>query len=213
MRKKQHEEYFGESLPETPDWCHAGMSPEHYLTMRVFDRPLYGEKVIGVTLLYPEIQLHDLWDFLPHMTALGDFTVIHIRRNPLVCYVSWKQAEQSGIWVRSEQDPNIPSIPTPLVLTDLTELISFCRAHAAWECRIANTCSDRLEVTYKEIVLHYRDVIDEVFSFLNLSPAPKVTCGIQRLKNRSLRERVTNLDEVRRKVPGDVREFFDHDLF
>jgi hypothetical protein len=208
-----HEAYFGPNPdPHIPDHCHPGrVSPEQYLTTRIFDNALHGEQAVGVKILYDDILRHQLWEYLQGWCRVGDFCMIHIRRNPVACYVSFKQAQESGLWEQSINDTSMRR-PSP-VKGDVQELAAFVRHHAMCEVRVENTCDDRLEVTYRELFLDYHNVMAGIFDFLSLPPFPEAMPSTRRLKNRDIRSRLSNFDEMRANAPHDVRDYFDQDLF
>lgn len=214
QRKEAHEGYFGEqAIGDIPDWWSPLLiSPEQYLTTRVFDKPKFGEQAIGLKLLYPEMRRHELWDYFENWCRVGDFCLIHVTRNPLACYVSMKQAEKSGVW-HCDVNQGTTVVPPP-VYVEVEELIWFCRWHAASQNKVRAIFKDRLEITYKELFLNYRHVMTEVFRFLELDAYPAVTPGVRRLKNRGIRDRVLNYTEARLDSPADIKPFFDApDLF
>lgn len=217
IRRKSHEEYFGEPPnPKTPDWCALGTdqaNPESYLTTRVFARPKYHEQAVGVQLLYSDLDSNHLWEFLQEQCRDGSFCLIHVIRNPLACFVSKRQAECTGVWRQNVNDTKTLLTPWPVEL-DLDYLVPFVRWHEAHRERVSACCDDRLEIRYQELFLDYRGVMAQVFSFLDLSPFPQVASGVKRLKNRRMQDRISNFDEARRRSPSDVRAYFDSaDLF
>jgi hypothetical protein len=213
-RKKNHEDYFGESTnPDAPDWCCPGaMSAEQYLTTRVFDHNKFDELAVGTKLLYSHLSGHDLWEYFNHWCRKGDFCVIHVKRNPVACYVSLKQAQKSGVWHEDINRDGNHVQPRPIE-ANVKELTEFVRWHQAYEAKVNSMCDDRLEIEYRELFLNYHTVMAEVFDFLSLDRFPDVVPGVRRLKNRNIQARMSNFNTTRLAVPYDVREFFDNDLF
>jgi len=191
---------------------HAGMSPEHYLGSRIFTQPRKDEKVVGVWLSYVELHRHDLWDFLKTQTLLGDFCVIHVLRNPLMCYVSWKQAQNSAVWRQDANEQPKEEIPAPVTI-EPREFAEFCRSQLAWEAKLQAACPDRLEIRYQELFLNYRPVLRQVLKFLELEPC-HLSPGTRRLRNRSPRSRIVDFDGALAACPQDLRHLFEApDLF
>jgi len=212
-RKKTHETYFGPPTAAWPEHCDHESNPEQYLSTQIFDNPLKGERVIGTKILLPHICRLDLWEYLGDRCRDGDFCLILVRRNPLACYVSCKQAQQSGIYHRAINDHLRMDCPSPVDI-DADELVRFVRSHRAAEERIRAFCDDRLEIDYREIFLDYHRVMEEIFRFLELPPYPHVTPGVRRLKNLDMRQRIANFAAARLRVDEDMRDLFDaHDLF
>ena len=213
-RRLNHESYFGPSNnPEVPDWCHPQLiSPEQYLTTRVFDKNPFGEHAIGVKLLYSHLRINDLWEYFQDWCRKGDFCVIHVKRNPVACFVSLKQAQQTGVWHQDVNRREKIAVPRP-VDVKVEELVDFVRWHQAYEAKVDAMCDDRLEINYQELFLNYHDVMAGVFDFLQLAPFPDVSPGVRRLKNRNIQDRMANFHWTRLAVPHDVRQFFDHNLF
>lgn len=208
VRQELHNGYF-EHDPKYPCWFGASeRSAEQYLDGYVFDRPTCDERLVGVKLTYPQLHQLDLWDYLRERTLAGDFCTIHVRRNPVACYVSYKQAMAVVAGGDLEEAFN----PSP-VFGEREELIRFVRAQAAWEVKLASCCDDRLEIDYQELFLSYPEVMRGVFRYLGLPPA-RVKPASRRAKNRNVPERLWNFAELREAVPRDVREFFEApDLF
>lgn len=214
LRKELHESYFGEQVVgDIPDWCSPLLiSPEQYMTTRIFDNPKFGEQAVGLKVLYPEMRLYELWDYFEDWGRVGDFCLIHITRNPLACYVSMKQAEKSGVW-HCDVNRGTAVVPPPVYI-EVEELTWFCRWHVAAQNKIRTLFKDRLEITYKELFLNYKHVMSEVFKFLELPAYPDVAPSVRRLKNRGIRDRVMNYTEARLDSPSEIRPFFDApDLF
>ena len=214
VRRSAHEDYFGPTPEDVPGWCDPKIiSPEQYLTTRVFDHAVRGEKAIGIRAMYQQLSDNTLWEYCSDRCREGDFTVIHVHRNPLACYVSIKQAEQTGQWSASVHDCLNLETP-PSISIDMVELQEFCRQHEANEARMRALFDDRLELDYRELFINYRHVMEEVFKFLELPPHPGVSPGTRRLKNRSIRERIFNFDTAQKQAPYDVKPYFNApDLF
>ncbi len=213
VREELHKLYFGPARANSmPEWyTHGGwISPEQYLATRVFDHPASYETSVGVKLLYPHLQTFDLWEYCHDRCNAGDFCVIHIRRNPVACYVSLKQAEQTGVWAEDVNSRTRLERPLPID-PDIHELTKFCRWHAAHEAKLRQMCDDRLEIEYRELIVDYRRVMAAVFAYLDLPALPGVHPGVRRLKNHALRERFFSFDKTRREVPTDIRPYFDAD--
>jgi len=215
VRRETHEEYFGAPFKAAmPEHCIPGeVNPEQYLSARVFDSPLNGEEAIGVKVLFPHLKANDLWEFLHERSLEGDFCTILVLRNPVACYVSWKQALQTGVFQQDIDDRQPLNSPLPVDL-EPSKLVPFVRWHVAFEERIRQYCDDRLEIHYRELFLNYHEVMGQVFEYLELPPYAAVTPSCRRLKNRSMRQRIANFHTVRLELPDDVRVYLDaEDLF
>lgn len=213
-RQEQHNRYFaGRGTGKAFEWCQPTLiSPEQYLSDRVFDNPLYGESAVGVRFHYQELQELQMWEYFQGWCIRGDFCLIHVRRNPIACLVSLKQAEQTGIWSQSINDKELPNPPIPIYI-DLEELVQFCQEHAACDNRVNRTCDDRLEISYRELFLDYKNVMRHVFEFLNLPVSLGVTPQVRRLKNFNIKRRIRNFTALRAEAPPELRDYFDQDLF
>lgn len=216
VRERLHKLYFGPTRSGTvPEWCEPGgwVSPEQYLTTRVFDHPASYEDAVGIKLLYPHIQNSDLWEYCHDCCNQGDFCVIHLYRNPLACYISLKQAKQTGVWAEDINARTQVSRPAPID-PNIDELTTFCRWHMAHAAKLRQQCDDRLEISYHELIVNYRKVMTYVFEYLDLPRLDDVHPGVRRLKNRSIRDRLFDFTKTRSEVPADVRVHFDaEDLF
>lgn len=211
VRKASHVSYFGESSDGQPQWCIEGQTnPWQYLNASVLDRPMRGESAVGVHLSYADVARFDLFDLFEQRGRAGDFSVVHVVRNPVACFVSFKQATQSGLWHRTGNQAAVRP-PSPVRL-DPTELVAFCTAHDIAYAKTHASCVDRFEISYHALVVNFQTVMAEVFDFLELPPKPVLAHSTyRRLKNRLFSERVVNWSEVRALVPTHVRRQMDAD--
>jgi hypothetical protein len=215
-RRAAHEGYFGQSANpgRLPEWFVGDLvSPWQYLTHVVFDNPLRGEQAVGLRIWYPEVARWELWELFERRCREGDFCLVHVTRNPAVCLVSLLQARKSGLWSRGPNEPSAGS-PCP-VRVEADELAAFCRSHQAVRDKIRRSCDDVLEVPYKDLFQNYQAVMHRVFDFLELpeSDVP-VSANCRRLRNRSVRDRLSNFDSLYREAPSDVRQLLGaEDLF
>ena len=219
VRRYYHESYFGGD-GSTPDWLVEGnISGEQYLTNKIFDNPLKREEVIGVSVLYPHLYARDLWDYFSEWCRVGDFCVIHLKRNPVACFASLKMWENSGHNLIpssvTEFDYTYTDIAGHPIQLDLDELYEFVRTHLAADIKVAMMCEDRLEISYEELMLDFSSVCPHLFSFLGRETIPdrivKHWDAVLRLKSSklSLRNVVSNWHSACAKAPSDIRAWFD----
>tara|TARA_R110002020_G_scaffold16515_16_gene58320 strand:- start:2956 stop:3741 length:786 start_codon:yes stop_codon:yes gene_type:complete len=210
-RRRHHERYFGPS-GTTPDWLVAGhISGEQYLTNKIFDNPLHGERVIGVTVLYPHLHAHDLWDYLANWCRRGDFCLVQIKRNPIACFVASEQERREAV-SSSDSHSKYPLIQSPLQV-DIEALVSFVRMHAATDEKVARICDDRLEIGYSELVSDYPTVISEVLSFLDLPSGRRLRKGKFLGGQGDFESKPAYWDYLQSRVPSDVRRYFEPEEF
>lgn len=216
QRRAAHEAYFGESADpdRMPEWYVEGTTNPWQYINHVVLHPRNGEASVGFYMPYRMVRKLELYDLFEEKAREGGFSVIQVIRNPVACYVSLKQAEQSGVWTRAKGAGCQARPPTP-VRVDAEELTAFCREHRTTLSKIRATCEDRLEVSYRDLVLDYQGVMRKVFDHVELPEAPVLAqSGCERLRNRAFEQRVTNWTEVRLGVPTDVRALIDaEDLF
>lgn len=210
IRKEAHEDYFGEpKCPERPEYFEPGkVSPWQYINHHVLDNPQKGEKAVGLALLYPTVKEWELFELFEHRCREGDFCVVHVVRNPAACFISLRQAQRTGIWSRNlTEDHRVPSS----IIVDPLELKEFCREHEAMKRKVRNfSAQDVLEVPYHELLVHYERTMRKVFHFLELpdrEDAAQASC--RRLRNRTMRERVFNWDDMYRQSPSEVKALLD----
>jgi|TARA_R110000824_G_scaffold82768_9_gene207467 hypothetical protein len=221
-RRVHHESYFGPS-GNTPDWLVAGhISGEQYLTNKIFDNPLRGEKAIGVKIPYSRVYAYDLWDYLSNRCLVGDFCMIQVKRNPVACFVSIQQrcpvfpnlaTPQESSFERELREISDlpPPPPPPLLQLDIDELVSFVRQHAAADEKIARVCDDRLEINYSELIYDFPNVFQETLKFLGM-PSERVKSPIC-IKGAGAGHRLTQWRHLRDKVPHDIRSYFEDKEF
>ncbi len=199
VRRAEHEQYFGSSGGKLEDhFVPNRLSAEQYLNNKIFDNNLHGEQAIGVKVNYDTLRNYDLWDYLDQKSRRGDFCVVHVRRNPVACYVAHRQA--LGL--------DIPFANGPIYV-DVAGLTEFCRDHVAAAGKIDRYCPDRAVISYHELLLDFRGVLERLLDFLELDFSPACIPNQRRVRRREIRHRVANWRELRDRVPPDVREFID----
>jgi hypothetical protein len=210
-RREYHERYFGPS-GTTPDWLVDGnISGEQYLTNKIFDNPRYGERVVGVTVLYPHLHAHDLWDYFANWCGRGDFCMVHIKRNPIACFVALEQERREALQSPGDLSGAYPAY-SPLQI-DIDALVYFVRMQVATDEKVSRICDDRLEIGYSEIVSNYSMVISEIFSFLNLPGGRRVRKIDVSSTQGDFESRPAHWEYLQSRVPSDVRQYFDTEEF
>ena len=216
IRKLEHQTYFGVGKPgKIDEWFNPEISPWQYISKTVFDNPQDNEKTIGMRILYPEVRAWDLCDLFNTKHREGDFCLIHVKRNPVACFISLKQAERFNIWTRGLNSPRTSGHISPIAI-EIDELTAFCREHFATMQRINQCCEDRLEVPYHDLVVYYQETMRKVFDFIELPdvPEPAAPTILRIRNNRAIDERITNMDVIRKKAPSDISRLLDaEDLF
>lgn len=213
LRREAHESYFGTAPPAAaPEWLTETGNPCRYLCDQVWDHPHGDENRVGVRLLYQQLARYDLYDLLEERYQEGDFCVVHVLRNPVVCRASLSQACQSGRWLEHTSEPVQDRLPTPVSL-DVPELVAFVRRHEAIRRKIKFSCRDLLEVPYHDLCLDYQATMEGICEFLELPPQRVALPSCRRLRNRDLRGRIYNLAQLRAELPHDMRAYLDEDLF
>ncbi len=206
VRRDAAERYFGGDFDDgNPPWFEAGVTnPYHYLLGQVFDQPRRGEARIGVRLDYGFSARYQIHDTIEEMYRQGDFCVVHVHRNPVACFISLKQAEQSGGWGRAANARTDGVTPTPIRI-EPRELTDFVRGHYAEQGRVRNACRDAIDVTYRDLCLDYERQVRRVAAYVEAS-CPKVALPcVKRMRNRAMPDRVYNFADVAKQVPSDVR--------
>lgn len=209
LRRRCHERYFGPA--ESGEWFEPGaVNPCQYLVHRVFGTALRGESAVGLRLHYDAVQRWELYDLFREQYVLGDFCLVHVVRNPVACYVSQLQAERSRLWALSPNDP-APRTPPPPVSLDPAALTKFVRESLAVQAKLDRSSDDLLIVPYRELFRDPLAALREVYEFLEIPSRCPAPPGVRRLRNRPIRERIGNLESLRREVPFDVRAQLDAD--
>lgn len=211
VRKAAHEAYYGEckDFLRVPDWYTPGEhNPLNFISRAVFDNPKRKETSIGVRLSYDDVSAMDLYDFIRDKWRGGDFGLVHVTRNPAVCFISRKQAETTGVWHWRLPFRNKPPKPRP-VRIEPEDLTTYVREHLAIEAKVRASCEDRLEVTYASLLYDYRRTMYNVFEFIEIPHHPTIAPACGRLPNNDLRFRVNNWAELCVSVPKDVRQILE----
>lgn len=202
IRKSEHESYFGAS-GKVPDWyIPTHLSVEQYLNNKIFDNTLNTEKAVGVKVNYTTFARHDLWDYVDQKCRRGDFCLVHVVRNPVACYVAWKQTQGHSSLLG-------PSVISSTVYVDPQELTQFVRDHVSAQLKINRLCTDRAVVSYPELLLDFRGSLEKLFHFLELPFDSACVINQKRVRRRDVRSRVANWAQLKTTLPSDVREFLE----
>jgi len=212
VRRACHEAYFGPSRDprKLPEWYVPGdTNPYQYINHRVLDNPLNDERAVGLRITYDVVRRFELYDLFHERWVEGDFCLIHVVRNPVACFVSQKQAEKTGVWGRGLNDEPSSYIPMSVNI-DPEELTTFVRNWVSTSGKIDSSCEDRLVVRYKDLFLNFQRVMRKIIDFVELpDPLTPISPPSRRLRNKSMRERISNFARLRFEVPADVRNFID----
>lgn len=229
VRRYYHEVYFGPS-GNTPDWLVEGhISGEQYLTNKIFDNALLGEKAIGVCVIYKHMYDRDLWDYFLNWCRSGDFCLINLNRNPFSCFACIKLWERNNFFLRDvpsapyQAYTDVVGAPCPYyshfpatsapVHISVSEAIDFARAHVAANQKSASMCDDRLEVGYEELVGNFYRTSEEILRFLDLPLnhhwSVRWTRYFQELESVPLRRMIANWDSLCSQLPPDLKELAD----
>ena len=229
VRRYYHELYFGPS-GNTPDWLVEGhISGEQYLTNKIFDNNLLGEKAIGVCVLYPHMYARDLWDYFIHWCRVGDFCVVSLDRNPFSCFACLKLWERDNHYLREitppsyrtytdvvgHECPHYSHFPphTAPVHVDVQEAITFVRAHVAAKEKTDALCDDRLEISYRELTQHFYATSEELLRFLNLPLNPSWSSAWDKEYRKTpatpVKKMIANWATLRMQLPDDIAELAD----
>lgn len=211
LRQECHEAYFGpgknsEKLPEFFHPLGNGYSAPRYLGDFIFDNPQRGEMSLGVRATYDVLNHLDLFDFIRQRHWDGDFCLVHVVRNPVACFVSLKQAEQSNVWQQQANDP-VPERYPLSIFVALDELAQFVSTHLTAMARLREACRDVYLIDYRDLLYYFERTLRQLFAFLEVPlthlPAP----GSRRLKHRGLiPSRVYGWDALVRAAPSWLRE-------
>lgn len=211
-RRAAHESYFGPSVGDSPEWYveASHTSPWQYINKTVLDNPKRGEWAVGFYAPYAAVRRLELYDLFQSRWRAGDFSIVHVVRNPVACFVSLKQAEKTGVWRRGIADEQAVC-PRPVKLVP-EELVAFCRESEATRSKIRDHCEDRLEIHYRDLVVNYQRTMADLFDFVELPAVPKLASpGCKRLRNKAVADRVSNWSELRAALPIDVARHLDAD--
>jgi hypothetical protein len=199
VRRSRHEDYFGES-GKVPDWYQPReISVEHYLSNKIFDNSLHGEKAIGVRLDYDNFVVNDLWDYADQRCRQGDFCILHVSRNPVACFVDMQQAKGC------QGTDGLPFMSARSICPEPTELTRFVRDHMANEIKINRLCGDRVVISYHELLLDFKGSLRQIFKFLELPYSSACIPNHKRINVGDIRRRIGNWTQLQAELPLDVR--------
>ena len=202
IRRKEHEEYFGDS-GKVPDWYQPHtISIEQYLNNKIFDNTLFNEKAVGVRLNYSLFVKGDIWDYVDQKCRGGDFCLLHVTRNPVACFVEYMASSDNDDIVFMGKDRKFGSM-----MLDPRKLTNFVREHLANELKVNRLCNDKAIIPYSELILDNRKTLNKVFKFLEVPFSPACVPNIKRFSMQDTRNRIGNLRQLESELPGDVLDY------
>jgi hypothetical protein len=201
VRQAAHEDYFGGS-GRVPDWYQPyAISVEQYLTNKIFDNGLNGEKAIGVQLDYQSFIDGDLWEYVEQKCRCGDFCLLHVTRNPVACFVDQKQAEWRA---RMSEEAKFRLESGRMVCPDPAELSTFVRNHLANELKINRLCRDRAVIPYHELLLDFKSSLQQSVKFLGVPFSPACITNQKRINMKHTKSYIGNWTRLQAELPLDV---------
>lgn len=202
IRRIEHESYFGDS-GRVPDWyVPTHLSAEQYLNNKIFDNTLHEERAVGVKINYCNFVQHDLWDYVDQKCRQGDFYLVHVVRNPIACYVAWKQAQGNNGLLG-------PAVRSHTVFVEPQELTQFVREHEAVKLKIDRLCSSRAVILYHEMLLDFRGTLEKLLPWMELPFSSACVINQARVKRRDIRSRVSNWSQLKTALPRDVLAYLE----
>jgi len=204
VRKVEHSMYFGTTGKIIDHFDPTHLSVEQYFNNKIFDNILHGEKAVGVKVTYDHLRHYDLWDYTDQRCRRGDFCLVHVVRNPIACYVAWKQQQQREGNAEISSSDRLPAI-----CIEPAELTQFVRDHTAAMSKVNKLCPDRAVIPYHELLLDFRGVLENLLEFLELKFSPACLPNQKRVQRRDVRSRVMNWTELKNVVPHDVLEYMN----
>jgi len=187
IRAEAHREYFPDD-----DYL-AGQSSafrvaEHYLESKVWPAaPAHA--AFRFKLFYGHLNDWKCWQYFETSPGLK---CIQLVRNPVVSFVSWRQARQEGVWHRPAGRDIPHSRPLQVDLADLSE---YLERHVRRYQQAKALPLERLEVNYGELVQDFDRTMGRIYAFLNLEPSPPRQ-PLAKINHWDLSQRVTNWEEV-----------------
>jgi hypothetical protein len=152
------------------------------------------KSTVGAGVYLDQLSTFDLWDCLTELTRSGDFCVIYVCRNPIACLASVQTHGQDSLAAAS-----------PLAKLSVSDVDSYCCQHEKWQRQLQQSCSDRLEIDYVDLVLRPGEVCQHLFEFLELSPRPDLKFRRTRRSAPDLPDRVINWKELKSSCAYYVR--------
>jgi len=193
-RKQNHEDYFGDS-GKVPDWfLPTCLSAEQYLNNKLFDNTRRGESAVGVQVSYWQLQKYDMWEYVINKCRQGDFCLVHVKRNPVACFIDAKR----GVNHESDQIDNL------FFNIDPAELTQFVRKHLAFELKVDRLCCDRAVILYEELIIDLRNMLKKLMKHLGVDYSPSCIPNMRMAIGRDIRSHVQNWKTLTRSLPNDV---------
>jgi len=198
LRQKFHREM----VEPTEHWLEPGPGSERkdaveYIESRLLPRASAGHP-FGPKILYWQVQRLKLFDYLSRQ----NFSFLHMTRNPVEIYISQLQAQRTGQWYLGRDDAP-PQAASPQEV-DLSDLTAFCRLYRRQSRRYHRIGPRLSTIEYAELCRDPQGVMDRVFGFLGVQSAV-VESYSRKQQSWSIRDRISNVDDLLDRSKGDVR--------
>ena len=174
-----------------------------YLNQKI--KLAYGHKVYGFRLMYSQVP--GARGIIPLLETM-DFRIVHlVRENFLQRLVSFNLAKKTEIWIK-KQATNPKELPT--VHLDTTSLLDDLTTHARTIDSFREQCANMpiLEMTYEQFFTDQESESIRLTNFLGIEHCGVLQSSHQKINTRSLKESISNYQEVANVLSGTEYEHF-----
>lgn len=205
IRRMNHVACFGEDDLTWPPDKEGDFSHVSMLRHGVFNLTRFGASVVGFCTTYDQIAGKQLHEAFEEWWREGSFCLIHVDRNPISCFVSLMQANESGIWKNyvTRPEKNLP------VYVDKDELLQFIEMHRRVRYRTLIACEDNVQLHYRDLLYHTGIVAERLCEFLQIRPCDLTFIAQSVYGRLPMKDRILNFKTLSVSVPREIQSLFD----
>ena len=206
-RTRAHVDYFGD-CPHTLPWGERQPSLERYLSETIMAKPQRHEKACGAFLPATLMDSHNLYPLLAQWSQSSDFAFIHVIRNPVVSFISAKQAERTANFVGDiawALRPGIPVNKPGGTYIDPAELQAYVDWAKQAEAKTqAALHYQTMRISHQRLVSDWWGTMTDVFYFLELPQHEVPLPPIIRYPHRPIQSRCSNWAALKKSTRYDI---------
>jgi len=206
-RARVHHLHFGDA-----DYL-ASPSGKYLDAVDYLDRKLWpnagDQEAYGVKLLYSMLDWWKLWEYFEVPRGLK---IVHLMRNPVASFISWKQARQTDVWHHwTLKEKRLPAEGRDPLYIDPEELFKHIAYLGAAVHRARGLPGEHLEISYADLVRQFQPTMDRVFEFLGVEPfAPEHE--LIKMHDWDIGKRIKNWPEIAERLAGEHSSLLSEDL-
>jgi hypothetical protein len=194
VRQSEHSSYMFHPESIALSFDPGRISADQFFNRVFCDTP--SAAAVGIRLPYERILKYDLWTYIDAKAREGDFCLVHVQRNPVICYVRVAKERQAKTNGRQAHHG---------LYVDAAEFCDSVRKRLSIEAKLNRICRHRVVVEHDELRAQTGQVVEQICSYFGIRFS--TACIPQTAPTpRPVRSLVANWDQLYGEAPADIRQ-------